>query len=57
MLLNPKGSSADCEVHLKSVRKRDLEQEFVAVHGTDVCMVDADAETSEKHCSKKAHIA
>jgi len=55
MLLNPNGSKNDCEEHLKSVRKRELEGS-ASEGGQSLENRQKGDEKSTKHCSKKAHI-
>ena len=61
MLLNPGGSKNDCELHLKEVRKIDLEKSTASSTSngsSDVRMDGSGVEdrSKSKHCSKKAHI-
>mmetsp|Transcript_19734 Transcript_19734/g.29519 ORF Transcript_19734/g.29519 Transcript_19734/m.29519 type:complete len:116 (+) Transcript_19734:2026-2373(+) len=67
MLLNPTGSKVECEEHLKSVRKRELERSSSsssdggAGNGTNK---EKEKNTSNshqddkaiRHCKKKAHV-
>lgn len=58
MLLNPNGTKDDCSIHLKNVRKRDLEKEKEESNAIDadgdVSMDDIKNDDAE-HTSKKIH--
>jgi hypothetical protein len=59
MLLHPDGSKDECELHLKEVRKRDIEEIVANGDGDgDICMDGSGIqETSQgSPCSKNAHI-
>ena len=59
MMLHPDGLKDECELHLKEVRKRDIEEIVANGDGDgDICMDGSGIqETSQgSPCSKNAHI-